>query len=220
MATALQQVKSANSGGASSLGITITTSLSGSVLWVWTAGLDTCTVPTDSASQTYVNLAAEVNNGGIFSRMDDKRNTVSGVTTVTLHQSSSNLLSGSVQELTGTNNTLDSTVPAIATETSTTPVTGAIITANGSILAVGVTNDTTVAIPTVSPAAYTVDSLTPANLPVSTAVAAAVASGSHTATFTLNTSATWNTGQAAYGMAAATQPPYNPWLQRAPLLAQ
>lgn len=214
MPTALQQVKSANGAGITSLVVNITSSLSGSVLWVFTAaasnGAVTLNLPTDSGSETYVNLAAEFNlSNAVFARMDDVRNSASGVTSVTAHVNVSCELSVTVQELTGTNNTLDSTVPAL-TNGNTNVTTGApssITTATGSILAAGITdNGGTNTADTVSPAAYVIDGLTPngTNERVASATAANAASGAHQPTFTFP-SAIWISGQAAYQAASGAQ---------------
>jgi hypothetical protein len=217
MTTARQQVKSANSAGSSALAIGITASLAGSVLWVWTAsgsGTPTLNAPTDSASQTYANLTPQVTNAGnlVRARLDDVRNTASGVTTVTVHSSASTELSGTVQELTGTNNTLDATVPVITSGSSVTSLaTNSITTATGSILAAGITDGgATSTAYSVSPAAYVIDGLTPngSNQRIGSATAANAASGAHVATFTLPASANCLAGQAAYQAAAAAADPF------------
>lgn len=208
MPTALQQVKSANTTSAASLAVTITSSLAGSVLWVFTAAGGTgitLSLPTDSALQTYSNLTPQVNGGTLCcARMDDMRNTASGVTSVTAHATASVELSATVQELTGTNNTLDGAVPVLtSTASGASLATNSISTATGSILAAGVTDSGGAnGVYTVSPAAYTVDGLTPngSNERIGSASAANVASGAHACTFT-STTVAYVAGQAAYAAA-------------------
>ena len=168
-------------------------------------GATALSLPTDSATQTYTNLTPQVGTSAGM-RLDDFRNTASGVTSVTVHATSAVELSGTVQELTGTNNTLDSTVPIITSGTSTSAATNSITTATGSILAAGVSDaGGTNSAYTVSPAAYVIDGLTPngTHERQGSATAADVASGAHVATFTLPVSANWVCGQAAYKVSAA-----------------
>jgi hypothetical protein len=224
VATALHQVKSANGSSGTTIAVGLTSTLAGSVLWVFSASGNvsiTLGLPTDSASQTYANIAPQVNNTTIEARMDHILSTASGVTTVTGHANTTTELSCTVQELTGTSNTLDSSVPTLTQATAASLATGSITTAAGSIIAAGVTDggSGTTAY-SVSPAAYTIDGLTPngANERIGSASAANVASGAHVATFTAPASAQMIVGQAAYaagaGGGASPFPLPRPWISR------
>src|SRR5258708_16054991 len=99
MAAAARQMVGSSGSGMSSLAITITSSLAGSILVASTVAGSlnvNCNLPTDSGSQTWTNAAAQVNASGHSNqqRIDHVLNTASGITTVTVHTSDSGSMAG------------------------------------------------------------------------------------------------------------------------------